>query len=94
MVSPEFDMRMEPGLGHLTAPDIEMDYYPQTGIFILDDTTAISEDNGDYFTYSELLSSASEIFTGTITDIHADENFILASKMGASYFTEISIFVL
>ena len=75
-------MGMEPGLGNLTVADSEMDFYPQTGIFILDDNTSSSADSNDYFTYSELLSGTSEIFTGTIHEIHADANFILASKMG------------
>ncbi|KPA12609.1 Cell surface receptor IPT/TIG domain protein, partial [Candidatus Magnetomorum sp. HK-1] len=77
-------MGIEPGLGNLTESGDDVECYPQTGIFILDTNTSIPDDSGNYYTYSELLSETSEIFTGTINEIHADEHFVLASKMGTS----------
>src|SRR5690606_33359125 len=52
-----------------------------TGIFLAD-IEAEQTDSSNIFIYSELLNGASEIFAGTISELHADANFVLASKQG------------
>src|SRR5690606_16693131 len=52
-----------------------------TGIFLVDIAAELQE-TSDVFIYSPLLNGASEIFAGTISEVHADENFVLASKQG------------
>ena len=54
-----------------------------SGLFLADavDESEASE-NGERFVFSPLLNGASEIFSGTITELHADETIILASKTG------------
>ncbi|MET0081267.1 MAG: hypothetical protein ABW119_22660, partial [Candidatus Thiodiazotropha lotti] len=80
-------MRIELGLGqNFQAQDEDSNLnrtYQRTGIFILDavDETEGTQD-GDRFVYSALLNGAAEIFSGTIGEIVADENLVLAAKSG------------
>jgi len=57
-----------------------------TGLFLAD-FAAEQTDSGDILLYSELLNGASEIFSGTISEIYADENIVLATKHGIPSFT-------
>ena len=85
-------MRIEQGLGNLGLQEVAGDlpedepYLPRTGIFLLD---AVDEsegnEEGDFFVYSELLNGAAEIFAGTIGEISADANFVLAGKSGVTF---------
>ena len=52
-----------------------------TGLFLAD-IDAEQSDSGEILVHSELLNGASEIFAGTVSEIHADENFVLAAKSG------------
>ncbi|MEJ2592879.1 MAG: Ig-like domain-containing protein, partial [Candidatus Thiodiazotropha sp.] len=77
-------MRVEQGLGNATlAEGAESTLAPRTGIFIMD---AVDETEGDqsgnFTVYSSLLNGAAEIFAGTIGEITADENLVLAAKSG------------
>ena len=78
-------MRHESGLGNLTLPDT-LEQIPTkpawTGLFLLDDVSEPQDLNGEFFVYSELLAGSAEIFTGTIGEIHADSNLVLAAKHG------------
>ncbi|MCG8435138.1 MAG: Ig-like domain-containing protein, partial [Gammaproteobacteria bacterium] len=62
-------MRVEQGLGNAIAIAGET---PRSGLFLLDDTGEFQAAGGDHFVFSELLVGASEIFAGTIGEIHAD----------------------
>ncbi|MCK5020959.1 MAG: hypothetical protein KAS32_28350, partial [Candidatus Peribacteraceae bacterium] len=86
-------LRYEPGIGNLVYPEYHNPDYdnedniepsPVTGLFIADSTTEPPSNNGDgkYYLYSDLMTGASEIFLGTITEIHADDDFVLAGKSG------------
>jgi hypothetical protein len=71
---------MEQGLGYAAVgPGIP----PRTGIFMLDagDETARNQ-QGEVYIYSPLWNGAAEIFSGTIGDIKATPQLILASKSG------------
>ena len=76
-------MRLDPGLGNAT----RLPEYSRTGLFIADAITD-DPDNPDYdeegrrFVYSELMSGSAEMFKGTITEIYADADFVLAAKAG------------
>lgn len=52
-----------------------------TGLFLAD-ISSEQQENGDVFVYSPLVNKASQIFAGSIGELHADANFILASKQG------------
>ena len=78
-------MRFEENLGNAIIPYFQgnISYYPQTGIFIADDTQeALYDSSGVHFVYSDLMAGASEIFWGVISEIHTDKNFIMAAKTG------------
>ncbi|MGD8913820.1 MAG: Ig-like domain-containing protein, partial [Candidatus Thiodiazotropha sp.] len=79
-------MRLELGLGNLLqteiAPANELHTAPRTGLFIADDTNETFQGDGEHFVYSDLLAGASEMFSGTITELHADANFVMAAKSG------------
>lgn len=64
-------------------------YTGYTGIFLADavDETEPTSD-GKRYIFSSLLNGAAEIFRGTITDIHADGDFVLASKASSPCLTE------
>ena len=57
-------------------------YLPRTGLFIADDTNEAQGADGDHYVYSELMAGASEMFFGTITELYADADFVLAAKSG------------
>ena len=86
-------MRIEQGLGNLGIADASQGFpegelaEPRTGIFLID---AVDEsqgnEEGDFFVYSDLLNGAAEIFAGTIGEIDADANFVLAGKSGVTAF--------
>lgn len=78
-------MRLEDELGNLIIPDFNhnISFKPRTGLFIADDTNDAPDDGqGGHYIYSELLTGASELFWGAITEIQADENIVLAAKTG------------
>ncbi|MGD8642193.1 MAG: IPT/TIG domain-containing protein, partial [Gammaproteobacteria bacterium] len=81
-------MRLEQGLGNLLLNESfgqqqqPVKQLPRTGLFILDAVDETSGSNGDVFIHSELLSGASELFSGVITEIKADANFVIAAKSG------------
>lgn len=80
-------MRLEQSIGNLLEHEIEQDendqrLAPRTGLFILDATNEDFTNDGTSLVYSELLIGASEIFAGTITELHTDASFVLASKSG------------
>jgi len=85
-------LRVERGLGNALINEgaIENVPPPRTGLFLLDDTGEIQSTGGEYYLYSELLNGASEMFTGLITEIHSDANFILAGKSGVPPGTQTS----
>ncbi|MCI2285225.1 IPT/TIG domain-containing protein [Colwellia sp. MSW7] len=56
-----------------------------TGLFLADFASEQS-DSGDILLYSELLNGSSEIFSGTISEIYADENVVLTTKHGMPIF--------
>ena len=77
-------MRLEQGIGNLTLPEFEPNFHPRTALFIADDT---NEDNygdqdGSHYVYSDLMAGSSEVFRGTITELYADANYVLAAKSG------------
>jgi len=66
-----------------------------TGLFLLD-LADEQNDAGDILVAADLVDSASQIFAGTITNVHADANFVMASKSGVllpEQITEPSAFV-
>jgi len=70
--------------------DLEKAYLDEfTGIFMADFANE-QTDAGDITVYSSLLSSASEIFAGTISEIYTDENFVLAAKNGVQFSRELN----
>ncbi|MFC1748126.1 Ig-like domain-containing protein, partial [Pseudomonadota bacterium] len=80
-------LRLEQGLGNLLQNELtgemaEERPAPRTGLFISDETNELLGSDGESFVYSELLAGASEMFAGTITELHADANFVLAAKSG------------
>src|SRR5690606_40071436 len=76
-------MKVEQGLG-TDYPIVAPRTCPVcTGLFITDFESEQSE-RGDIYVFSELMNGASEIFAGTITELHADANFVLAGKQGVS----------
>ncbi|RFA32307.1 hypothetical protein CAL65_20005 [Alkalilimnicola ehrlichii] len=76
-------MRIEQGT--VSAPGLSDDIaYPRTGLFIADAVDESHADNGEVFIYSDLMAGAAEIFAGTIGEIHADADFVLAAKSGVT----------
>lgn len=80
-------MRLEQSIGNLLEHEVEFKQNnkrlaPRTGLFILDTTNEDNTTNGLSLVHSELLVGASEIFAGTITELHTDASFVLASKSG------------
>jgi len=75
-------LRLEPAIGNLTLPEFEPEYLPRTGLFIADDTNEAQGADGSHYVYSELMAGAAEMFTGTITELYADADFVLAAKSG------------
>src|SRR5690606_32535396 len=74
-------MKVEEGLG-TDYPIVAPRSCPVcTGLFITDFESEQSE-RGDIYVFSELMNGASEIFAGTISELHADANFVLAAKQG------------
>ncbi|NOX26701.1 MAG: hypothetical protein GXP21_00660, partial [Gammaproteobacteria bacterium] len=69
----------EPGIATRRAPNLLEPV--MTGLFLADFASE-QDDDGDVFIFSDLLNGASEIFAGSISEIHADPNFVLASKNG------------
>ncbi|MCW8997311.1 MAG: Ig-like domain-containing protein, partial [Kangiellaceae bacterium] len=61
----------------------DIDQVPWTGVFLadaVDETESTVE--GERLIYSSVLNGAAEVFKGTITEIHADDAFIMAGKSG------------
>ncbi|HEX6549757.1 MAG TPA: Ig-like domain-containing protein, partial [Gammaproteobacteria bacterium] len=80
-------MRLEQGLGvaleNDTSNGAAADHpQPRTGLFIADDTNDAYTNGVEHYVYSDLLAGSSEVFSGTISEIAADANFVLASKSG------------
>ncbi|MGH8373185.1 MAG: Ig-like domain-containing protein, partial [Gammaproteobacteria bacterium] len=80
-------MRLEQGLGNALENDTTAGpgaTYPQprTGLFIADDTNDAYTNGVEHYVYSDLLAGSSEVFSGTISEIAADSNFVLAAKSG------------
>ena len=77
-------MRLEQGLGNvlLNAQSSDHPVQPLTGLFIADDTNDAYQNGDEHYVYSDLLAGASELFAGTISEIHSDANFVMASKSG------------
>ncbi|HEY9199158.1 MAG TPA: Ig-like domain-containing protein, partial [Gammaproteobacteria bacterium] len=76
-------MRIEQDLGNLREDERGGDrIVPRTGLFIADDTNEVFSNNGEHYIYSDLMAGASEVFAGTIGELHADANFVLAGKSG------------
>ncbi|MDA8142310.1 MAG: Ig-like domain-containing protein, partial [Desulfobacteraceae bacterium] len=75
-------MLLEPDLGN----PYQVPSYSRSGLFIADDIsdpdTAMADDYGRRYVYSQLMAGASEMFSGTITEIYADADFVLAAKAG------------
>ena len=80
-------MRSEQGLGNELLADGGQEPMRRsaawTGLFMVDDTgTPTIDPNGDHFIFSILQGGAAELFRGTISEIHADANIVLAAKTG------------
>jgi len=75
-------LRLEPAIGNLTLPEFEPPYLPRTGLFIADDTSESQGADGNHYVDSELMVGAGEMFLGTITELYADADFVLAAKSG------------
>ena len=77
-------IKVEQGIGtDLPQDTAKLNTPVATGLFLADFESEQTE-NGDVFLYSELLNGESEILAGTISELHADENIVLASKQGLS----------
>jgi len=77
-------MRQEQALGNAGLEDIikaSDSGQTWTGLFILDDVSEQEELDGNHYVYHNF-AGAAEIFKGSINEIHADSNLVLASKTG------------
>jgi hypothetical protein len=68
----------------LFSPPPGVSNMPTTGLFLAD-ISGEQSDSGDILIYSELLNGASEIFAGSISELHADANFVIAAKAGIPF---------
>src|SRR5262249_47205685 len=78
-------LRIESGLGNAIEPQYgEFEQpAPRTGLFLADpadDSTA--DGNGNVFVYSPAIARGTDVFAGTITELQADANLVVASKAG------------
>ncbi|MCG8590275.1 MAG: IPT/TIG domain-containing protein, partial [Proteobacteria bacterium] len=77
-------MRFEPGLGNLLQDDFGPNDKSKTGLFLAFEGNDIPTDgSGDRFIFDELLASSAEVYAGVIGELHADADFVLASKTGS-----------
>ncbi|HED40633.1 MAG TPA: hypothetical protein ENJ13_09420, partial [Chromatiales bacterium] len=77
-------MRQEQGLGNAGLEESAVNsgsVDSWTGLFILDDSSEQLEQDGNRYVYHDFAGSA-ELFKGSINEIHADSNLVLASKTG------------
>lgn len=77
-------LRLEPGLGNQTLPEFEAAYQPRSALFIAEDIGGSGhiDDDGSHYLYAEVLAAEREVFLGTITELFADDNFVIAAKSG------------
>jgi hypothetical protein len=74
-------LRIEPGLGNATDPQLAA---ARTGLaFLAGIETALPDASGDAYLFSQPVMAASDMVSGTITEIAADANLVVASKAGA-----------
>ena len=74
---------VEKDLGNFHYSDLQDDGMgAYTGVYYLGIANIDEQANGDTFAYSENLNSTAEIFTGTIAEITADQDYVLAAKSG------------